>query len=534
MTNELKSRLTHSGDRQTNSPAAVVSAKNLCLRYDGCSVDAVAAVNLSVGPNERLALVGSSGSGKTSLLRMLEGSISPTSGTLQVKGALALVYQDQRLVVERDVLTNVCSGAIAQASPLAGVFGFTSSIRQRAMGILEDLGLAQLASQRVSSLSGGQRQRVAIARALCARPSILLADEPLASLDPANGKRVLNLLGRLQEKYGFALVVTTHDLSYCRDFFERFVSMEAGILKEIDKNAPQHGDPSIRAQSDLGPNAKPELTDATQDRGLGNTTQFSDRLRLSLYSLCLIAALVWASTGVGLSTSSFTGLFTELAAFSKGFVPTSFAQFLELPWKTLSLSLLQTIQMALLGTIIGIVLSFPFGFLAARELGPPTLRPLIRFLLNSVRTVPSIFWALVFVSMLGLGPVSGVFALAAYSTGYLTKFFYEGLEDVDSRAAQALKALGASRLQTFLFAIVPAARPALTGACFFMFEYNIRAASILGIVGAGGIGQDLMYYIEWRQFPAAAAGLLLLLTIVVGLDTISERLRGKLASDRGR
>ena len=190
--------------------------------------------------------------------------------------------------------------------------------------------------------------------------------------------------------------------------------------------------------------------------------------------------------------------------------------------------------MALLGTVIGIALSFPFGVLAARELGPPKLRPFVRFLLNTVRTVPSIFWALVFVAMLGLGPVSGVFALAAYSTGYLTKFFYEGLEDVDPRAALALKALGASRTQSFLLAIFPAARPVLTGSCFFMFEYNIRAASILGIVGAGGIGQDLMYYIEWRQFPSAAAGLLLLLVIVVGLDTISERLRKQLAAQRGQ
>ena len=105
---------------------------------------------------------------------------------------------------------------------------------------------------------------------------------------------------------------------------------------------------------------------------------------------------------------------------------------------------------------------------------------------------------------------------------------------LDGRAAAALKALGASRLQSFALAIFPAARPVLTSSCFFMFEYNIRAASILGVVGAGGIGQDLMYYMEWRQFPAATAGLTLLLIIVVGLDTLSERLRKRLAQQRGR
>lgn len=517
----------------SSSGSPVLNAKKLSLRYEGCAVDAVHQVDLQLSLNDRLALIGSSGSGKTSLLRMLEGSLTPTSGSLKVEGQLALVYQDQRLVVERDVLTNVCSGAIAQVSSLAAIFKFPEGIRNRAMEILEDLGMAELAHHRVSSLSGGQRQRVAIARALCAAPSILLADEPLASLDPANGKRVLDLLGKLQKKYGFALIVTTHDLSYCSHFFPRFLAMEAGHLREVS-NLPTIEQTTTIPTQETELDSIPTETAPTQDRGLGNTNRLQEKLRLGLFSTCLGAALIWAAMGVGLSLDSFTGLFTELAAFSKGFLPKSFAAFLELPWKTLSVSLLQTLQMALLGTVIGVIFSFPFGILAARELGPPKLRPFVRFFLNTVRTVPSIFWALVFVAMLGLGPVSGVFALAAYSTGYLTKFFYEGLEDVDPRAALALKALGASRTQSFFLAIFPAARPVLTGSCFFMFEYNIRAASILGIVGAGGIGQDLMYYIEWRQFPSAAAGLLLLLVIVVGLDTISERLRKQLAAQRGQ
>src|SRR5690606_6191463 len=113
--------------------------------------------------------------------------------------------------------------------------------------------------------------------------------------------------------------------------------------------------------------------------------------------------------------------------------------------------------------------------------------------LNVVRTVPSIFWALVFVAMVGLGPTSGVLALAAYSTGYLTKMYYEALEDADAKAAMALRALGASRLQAFTQASLVASRPSLLAATFFVFEYNVRGASILGVVGAGGIGQHLMY-----------------------------------------
>ncbi|MED5463495.1 MAG: phosphonate ABC transporter, permease protein PhnE [Myxococcota bacterium] len=507
----------------------VMKAQNLSLYYPGCTEPAVRNVSMELNAGERVALIGSSGSGKTSLLRMLEGSVQPTSGSLTLQGKLALVYQDQRLVVERDVLTNVCSGAIGEVSALQSALGFSTAIRERASQILTDLGMGALAHQRVSSLSGGQRQRVAIARALCARPQILLADEPLSALDPENGQRVLQLLGSLQEKYGFALVVTTHDLGYCREFFPRFLRMEGGALEDI---APPDTPASTTPPTVNAPLDNP--ASPAQDRALGDPGTLMDKRRSWLLGGLLIAALGWAAAGVGLSLDSFQGLFTELAAFSKGFLPQSLEALVALPWTTLSVSLLQTIQMALWGTVIGVVLSFPLGVLAARELGPPLLRPAVRFLLNVVRTVPSIFWALVFVAMLGLGPVSGIFALGAYSTGYLTKFFYEGLEDVDGRAAAALKALGASRLQSFALAIFPAARPVLTSSCFFMFEYNIRAASILGVVGAGGIGQDLMYYMEWRQFPAATAGLTLLLVIVVGLDTLSERLRKRLAQQRGR
>ena len=229
--------------------SSVVNAKKLCLRYEGCTVDAVHQVDLELSSNERLALIGSSGSGKTTLLRMLEGSLSPTSGSLKINGPLALVYQDQRLVVERDVLTNVCSGAIGQVSTLAAVFGFPETIRKRV--VFPEPELPIRAHQRVSSLSGGQRQRVAIARALCAAPAILLADEPMASLDPDNGMRVLELLGRLQEKYGFALIVTTHDLSYCRDFFSRFVAMDAGQLQEVETLPARKN--SATTQVDSGP-----------------------------------------------------------------------------------------------------------------------------------------------------------------------------------------------------------------------------------------------------------------------------------------
>jgi phosphonate transport system permease protein len=215
----------------------------------------------------------------------------------------------------------------------------------------------------------------------------------------------------------------------------------------------------------------------------------------------VLATVIWAIRGVGINGAVFSGAASALGAFARGVVPHSMEAVSALPWERLLQSLLQTLQMAVCGTVLGIIVSLPLGIMAAQPIMAPSwLRLPVRLLLNAIRTLPSLIWALIFVAMVGLGPVSGVLALSAYSMGYLTKFFYEDLESIDTRPAMAVRALGATRLQTFFLAILPAAMPMLLGSCFFMFEYNIRAASVLGVVGAGGIGQDLMYYIEWRQF----------------------------------
>jgi phosphonate transport system permease protein len=502
----------------------LLEAKGLSFRYQGGGECALEGVDLTLCEGERVALIGASGTGKTTLLRALEGSLKPAIGEVERNGKAVLVYQDQRLVAEQSVLANVCMGALGELSPWRGAFGFPREIRLRAEELLRDLGLERLAERKVSSLSGGQRQRVAIARALCSRPKVLLADEPLASLDGRNAVRALQLLTRLQEKYGFALLVSVHQLGPAVSFFDRFVMMHNRCLHACDAEACQT---CPIARSDLA-QEEPAL-DPNLDRDRG-------KLRiagLALAGLGFLMLLTWAAQALNLGGGAFGGALGGLFGFLGGIVPGSLREVLDLPWAQLSGSLLQTVQMAILGTTVGLALSLPMSVFASRQTSPAVLRVPMRFFLNVIRTVPSIFWALLFVAFLGLGPVAGVFALAAYSTGYLTKFFYEGLEDTDERPVTALRAIGASRLQTFFRAVLPAARPALIGSCLFVFEYNIRAASVLGVVGAGGIGQDLMYYIEWRRFPEAAAGLVLLLVLVVALDAVSQSWRKRLNRQRG-
>lgn len=522
----------------------VLAAEHVSVRYPGCGACSLDDVSLTLSAGERLALVGPSGGGKTTLLRTLEGSVRPAEGTITRGGSVVLIYQDLRLVAEQSVLANICSGAFGELKGLRGLVRFPSSVRRRAEELLGDLGLARLAHRKVGSLSGGQRQRVAIGRALCSRPRVLLADEPLASLDPRNACSVLELLACLQKKYNFALVISTHNPLLVPDYFSRYVRIQDGRLSPTSAEELEQ-ERTVGRIAACVPHFESEDEQETrdartepgtapvQDRGLDAGRRPARLALRALLALLIVTALVWSAHALQLKGSTFAGAFGAMLVFLKGMVPKSWQEFTELPWRTLAGSLVQTVQMAILGTAIGIAVSLPLAVLASRQTGPRGVRAAVRFLLNGVRTVPSIFWALLFVAFVGLGPIAGVFALGAYSTGYLTKLFYEGLEDVDGRPASALRALGASRLQTFLWAILPAARPTIIGACLFVFEYNIRSASVLGVVGAGGIGQDLHYYIEWRQFPSAVAGLAMILGVVVVLDALSQWWRRHLTRQRG-
>jgi len=520
------------GEAGTAEAAPVLRLCDASVRYGRAEKAALVGVSLTLQPGERVALLGPSGGGKTTLLRALEGSLPLNEGTLERGGVASLIYQDLRLVGEATVLANVCNGALGRMPGRQGLFGFPREVVARAKSLLAELGLSEFIDRKASSLSGGQRQRVAIARALCGQPDAILADEPMASLDPANSGRLLEVLAVLQRRHRFALVLSMHDAGPDPDFFDRYIVVRDGKLALSTASAAEawgtmHAVPAHHPQdSEFVPTPR---QDAATEAGAPLWRRVAPAVAVAMMG----AAVWWSASALGLVRAASSMEASGVSAFLRRLLPSSWAEVAALPWATLFASLVETIQMALVGTLAGVALSLPMAVMASRATSPRLLRVPARFLLNVVRTVPSIVWALFFVAFVGLGPASGVMALAAYSMGYLTKLFYEGLEDADNRPALALKALGASRLQIFRRAILPTARPALVGACLFVFEYNIRSASILGVVGAGGIGQDLMYYIEWRQFPAAIAGLLMILAIVVGLDAISERWRRSLTKQRG-
>ena len=195
--------------------------------------------------------------------------------------------------------------------------------------------------------------------------------------------------------------------------------------------------------------------------------------------------------------------------------------------------MLETIEMTVLGTAIAIVVSLPLGVLAASNATPhPVVYRVSRDLLSLMRALPELVWALVFVSAVGLGPLPGVMALAFVTVGFMGKFFAEAIEVVDNKAVEGVRAHGAGWLQVRLFAMLPQALPDFVGTVMYILDHNLRAAAILGLVGAGGIGYDLVMSMRLFQYERLLLIALSIYLVVTLLDRLSDQLRSRIIHGR--
>jgi len=192
-----------------------------------------------------------------------------------------------------------------------------------------------------------------------------------------------------------------------------------------------------------------------------------------------------------------------------------------------SRALFETVQMAFVGTALSFILALPLGLLGARNLFGAKVTAPVRLALSVVRTVPVLLWALILVVTIGLGPLAGTIGLAIYSLGYLGKLYYEGFEAVDPEVTEAVKSVGCSKLQLARYAIIPESANMLLSQLLFMFEYNVRASSILGFVGAGGIGFYMLGYIQALQYQSLLTVILLTLAVVLLIDFLSTKIRDR-------
>lgn len=187
---------------------------------------------------------------------------------------------------------------------------------------------------------------------------------------------------------------------------------------------------------------------------------------------------------------------------------------------------LQTIQMALAGTVLALFIAFPIAFLGASNTTPhPLIYHAIKLATNFLRTIPDFAVALVLVAAIGLGPFAGTLALAFHTATVLIKLFAEAIEGIDEGVVEALRATGARYGQVLSFAVVPQVMPAFISFLLYRFETNIRAAAVLGMIGAGGIGFLMVSDFRMFQYQQASMTVLVLIVLVMVVDYLSAQLR---------
>jgi len=260
------------------------------------------------------------------------------------------------------------------------------------------------------------------------------------------------------------------------------------------------------------------------------------RLRGLLATALFLVALVVAAFG---SEVNLKTLFTYFGNFVSYFdriftlddhsrVWTNFGEWFW-GWKKWLKLLAETILISYVGTLAGAVLAFALNFFAAQNTSPaPWLRFVVRRALEFSRTVPAIVFALIFVMAFGLGPMAGVFAIAIHSTGALGKLFSEIVENIDMKPVEGVRSTGASWLSCMRFAVLPQVTAGYASYSLLRFEINVREASVMGFVGAGGIGQELVVAIRKFYYSDVSAILITIIITVFLIDIATGWLRGRL------
>ena len=191
-------------------------------------------------------------------------------------------------------------------------------------------------------------------------------------------------------------------------------------------------------------------------------------------------------------------------------------------------ALWDTLNIATLGTALSLLMAIPIAFLAARNTTPSTLilRPLALLVIVSSRSINSLIWALLLVAIIGPGVFAGLIAISLRSIGFCAKLLYEAIEEIDETQVEAITATGASRWQVMVYGIIPQIMPALAGITVFRWDINIRESTVLGLVGAGGIGLQMQGSLNILAWPQVSLILLVILIAVLISEWVSAKVRG--------
>lgn len=269
--------------------------------------------------------------------------------------------------------------------------------------------------------------------------------------------------------------------------------------------------------------AQPITPAPAYDAILG-TERAQGRRQAGLVALLALVCVVALAICGFFDAARFADGAPAIAQLAGEMVPPDFER-----WRHWLRPLLDTLAMSIAGTALTVVLSLPLALLAAPNTAPhPLVMRLTRTLLAACRSVPEIILGIIFVAAVGFGALPGVLALALHSAGMVGKFYAEAIEHVDPKPLEAAAAAGASRLQVVRYAVLPQVLPQLADITIYRWEYHFRASAVLGIVGAGGIGFELMAALRLIRYDQVAAILLTILACVVVVDGLGAALRRRL------
>jgi len=248
------------------------------------------------------------------------------------------------------------------------------------------------------------------------------------------------------------------------------------------------------------------------------------RRQYMIIGMVVLAAALWSAWGTEFNIPKLVNGLPMIYDLGGRMLPPDFTILEDLMGP-----MVETLEMALLGTTIPIFFALPLAFLCAVNTTPhPLVSVVTRLIVGTFRTVPELIWAMVLVTAVGLGPFPGVLALTLHSIGGLGKFYYEAIESADPGVMEAMEAAGASRFKIIWFGVMPNVLPVMMSSTLFYWEYNNRASTVLGLVGAGGIGLALTHALQDFRYPEVVTCLILIVLILVVIDRISAFLRGRI------
>jgi phosphonate transport system permease protein len=251
------------------------------------------------------------------------------------------------------------------------------------------------------------------------------------------------------------------------------------------------------------------------------------QVQLFVFAVACLVAFVWSWFFLGMSFSGITSSFGDVGRLVKRMVPPDFSNLSNIVDATI-----ETVWMAVMGTAGAIVLSFPLALGAARNTSPhPTVRYFCRTVISLTRAVPDLVLGAVFVSALSIGPLPGVLALAIHSIGMVGKLFADAIEQAAEAPREATISVGATRRQTTRASILPQAMPSMIATALFRLEINIRASSVLGLVGAGGIGVLIQTALRSLDYESALGAVAVIFVVVTVVELLSVRIRSAILGD---